>query len=289
MRRQAMFFLVLALLLGSLAALLAFQVLRPGDALTEVAGEMATEPVVVADRDIPLGTVLSVEDVRTVQWPAGALPDGFSRSASEVVGRGLLGPVRRNEPILSSKLARPEAGGGLSINIPEGHRALAYRVNDVVGVQGFIRPGHRVDVFVTAGPEAGTGQPTTKLLLQNIEVAATGTTIEPNPQGEPEAVPTVTLHLTPDQAEELTMATENARIQLALRNPLDPDTVVTPGVRLNQLLGVAPAPRPVASGAPAPRPAPAQRSLEVYRGNQRSTSDVTSTVGGGGGGGGGGR
>lgn len=288
-----MIYVVLALLLGGLAALLAWQVMSSDGTPVDARGDVTTVPVVVADRDLPFGTLVAVEDIRTVEWPADAVPDGFSRSASDVVGRGLLGPVRRNEPMLSSKLALPGSGAGLSINIPEGQRAMTFRVDDIVGVAGFIRPGHRVDVMVTVGPEAGGGQPTTKQVLQNVEVAATGHTIEPNPQGEPEQVPNVTLHLTPEQGERLIMAAGNGRIQLALRNPLDSDSIETPGVRLNQLLALAPAPRPVASSAPAAAPAAPRASpqvtLEVYRGNQRNTSTVdTSVVGGGGGGGGGG-
>jgi pilus assembly protein CpaB len=292
MRRQAIFFLVLAVLLGGLAAILALQVLRSPDGAPETVREVATEDVVVAARDIEFGSLLGMEDVRTVSWPADALPAGYSRSPSDVVGRGALLPIRANEPILSSKLALPEAGAGLSINIPEGYRAITVRVNDVVGVGGFVRPGHRVDVFVTASDQGGVAEPQTKLLLQNVPVAATGVTIAPNPQGEPENVPNATLHLTPDQVERLIMASENATFQLALRNPLDGDTVETPGVRFRQLIAGTPAPRaPVASGpAPAAAPrAPAQTTLEVYRGTQRSTSTVDTAVVGGGGGGGGGQ
>jgi pilus assembly protein CpaB len=293
MRRQAIFFLVLAVLLGGLAAILALQVLRAPDGAPESVREVATEDVVVAARDIEFGALVQMEDVRTVSWPADALPAGYSRSPSDVVGRGVLMPIRANEPMLSSKLALPEAGAGLSLGIPEGLRAITVRVNDIVGVGGFVRPGHRVDVFVTASDQAGVAEPQTKLLLQNVPVAATGVTIEPNPQGEPENVPNATLHLTPEQVERLIMASQNATFQLALRNPLDGDSVETPGVRFRQLIAGTPAPRaPVASGpAPAAAPrAPAQTTLEVYRGNQRSTSTVdTAVVGGGGGGGGGGQ
>ncbi len=295
MRRQAVFFLVLALLLGGLAALLALQVLRAPTGAPDAAREIATEQVVVATRDVSAGALLDMEDVRTVPWPAEALPAGYSRSVSDVVGRGVLLPIRMNEPILSSKLALPEAGAGLSINIPEGMRALTFPVNEIVGVAGFVRPGHKVDVFVTAGPEAAGGQTTTKLVLQNIEVAATGRTIQPNPQGEPETVQNVTFYMLPDEGERLIMASQQATIQLALRNPLDGDTVETQGVRLNQLIAGAPAPRPapvVRAPAPAPAPAapppPSRVQLEVYRGNQRGTQTVDTTVGGGGGGGGGG-
>ena len=289
MRRQALFFLVLALLLGGLAALLALQVLRPGTEGPQVTeGDIPTVEVVVASRDLPSGTVVGPEDINTIRWPAEALPAGFSSSASEVVGRGVLLTIRQNEPLLSSKLAGAEAGGGLSISIPEGKRALTFRVDDIIGVGGFVRPGHKVDVFVTA--EGTDGQPTTRLVLQQVEVAATGVTIEPNPQGDPESVPNATFHLGPEDAERLIMAARNGTIQLALRNPMDGDTVQTPGIRFNQLLAVGPtqpAPQPAARPAAAPAPQqPSRVNLEIYRGPQRSTSEVDTTVVGGGGGGG---
>ena len=293
MRRKAVLFLVLALVLGGLAAFLALQVLRPELADPQpTRAEVSTVDVVLAARDLPTGTVVGQGDIRTVPWPGDAIPAGFSSTAAEVVGRGVLLTIRENEPMLASKLARPEAGGGLSISIPEGQRALTFRVDDVIGVGGFVRPGHRVDVLVTVGADGGGGQPTTRMVLQNVEVAATGSTVEPNPQGEPETVPNATFHLAPDQAERLVMAARSGTIQLALRNPLDVDTVSTTGVRLNQVLGgAAPAPPPVRRVAPAPAApaAPSRVDVEVYRGPQRSTSTVDTSVVGGGGGGGGGR
>ena len=292
MRRKAVLFLVLALVLGGLAAFLALQVLRPELADPEpTRAQASTVDVVLAARDLPMGTVVGQADIRTIPWPGDALPMGFSSSPAEVVGRGVVLTIRENEPMLASKLARPEAGGGLSISIPEGKRALTFRVDDVVGVGGFVRPGHKVDVLVTVGADGGGGQPTTRMVLQNIEVAATGSTLEPSPQGEPESVPNATFHLEPEQAERLVMAARSGTIQLALRNPLDQDTVTTRGVRLNQVLaGSGPAPAPVvrrAAPAPAAPAAPARVEVEVYRGPQRSTSTVdTSVVGGGGGGGG---
>ena len=291
MRRKAVLFLVLALVLGGLAAFLALQVLRPE--LAEpgpTRAEGSTVDVVLAARDLPTGTVVGQSDIRTIPWPGDALPSGFSSSAAEVVGRGVLLTIRENEPLLAAKLARPEAGGGLSISIPEGKRALTFRVDDVIGVGGFVRPGHKVDVLVTVGADGGGGQPTTRMVLQNIEVAATGSTLEASPQGEPETVPNATFHLAPDQAERLVMAARSGTIQLALRNPLDLDTVSTPGIRLNQVLaGSGPPPAPAvrrAAPAPAAPAAPARVDVEVYRGPQRSTSTVdTSVVGGGGGGG----
>ncbi len=291
MRRKAVLFLVLALVLGGLAAFLALQVLRPELADPEpTRAQASTVDVVLAARDLPMGTVVGQSDIRTIPWPGDALPTGFSSSPAEVVGRGVVLTIRENEPMLASKLARPEAGGGLSISIPEGKRALTFRVDDVVGVGGFVRPGHKVDVLVTVGADGGGGQPTTRMVLQNIEVAATGSTLEPSPQGEPESVPNATFHLEPEQAERLVMAARSGTIQLALRNPLDQDTVTTRGVRLNQVLaGSGPAPAPVvrrAAPAPAAPAGPARVDVEVYRGPQRSTSTVdTSVVGGGGGGG----
>jgi len=276
MRRQAQFFLILAVFAGGLAALLATQLLRSPAA---PAGDdrPGTVSVAVAERDMNVGTLLGADDIRLVDWPAGNVPSGYSMSASEVVGRGLLSPVRANEPLLSSKLARPEAGGGMHIMIPEGKRAMSVRVDDVVGVAGFVLPGTRVDVVVTMERGARQGEPTTQVVLQNLEVISAGQSIERNPNGQPQQVAVVTLLVGPDQAEKLALAHSNARIQLALRNPLDVDSVGTSGIQASHLIGGPPV--PVQRRAAAPR-IPTRLEVEIYRGPERSTSTVDPTVGG---------
>jgi len=288
MRRQALMFLVLALAAGGLAAVLATRMMRTPPEVAE--GATATVSVAVAARDMNVGTLLATEDIRLVDWPGDAVPVGYSTTIDEVVGRGLMSPVKANEPLLSSKLASPESGGGMSIIIPQGKRAMSVRVDDVVGVAGFVLPGTRVDVVVTMDRAAGQEEAATRLVLQNLEVISAGQSLERNPEGEPQQVPVVTLLVGPEEAEQLALAHSNGSLQLALRSPLDQDTVSTPGIRASRLIAGTPppaAPRPAArvSAAPAAAPAPtapAQVILEVYRGPERSTATVDTTIGGGG-------
>lgn len=279
MRNRAGMLLLMAMLAGGAAAYLAYQFLRDpvGSSAVQRADAGELIQVAVAVRDLPVGHLLAAEDVRMVEWPARVVPEGFSRSPAEVVGRGLLSNVAMNEPFLPSKLASSEAGGGLSILIPEGKRAMAVRVDDVVGVAGFVVPGTRVDVVVTLD-ESGTNnsQPVTQLVLQNIEVMASGQSIQRDARGEPQTTTVVTLLVDPEQGEMLGLSANNGRIQLALRNSLDPDTVQTMGARVANLLR-RPPPAPVrASGPAAPRPAaaPSRVQVEVYRGPVRSESTV---------------
>jgi pilus assembly protein CpaB len=281
-------FLVLALAAGGLAAILATRMMRTPPEVAE--GAVTTTSVAVAARDMQVGTLLATEDIRLVDWPGDAVPLGYSTTIDEVVGRGLMAPVKANEPLLSAKLASPESGGGMSIIIPEGKRAMSVRVDDVVGVAGFVLPGTRVDVVVTMDRAAGQEEAATRLVLQNLEVISAGQSLERNPEGEPQQVPVVTLLVGPEEAEQLALAHSNGSLQLALRSPLDNDTVSTPGIRASRLIAGTPppaAPRPAVrvSAAPAAAPAPtapAQVMLEVYRGPERTTATVDTTIGGGG-------
>lgn len=286
MRRQALIFLILAVAAGGLAAMLAARILRaPPQSADDASGGFQT--VVVAARDMNVGTFLTAEDVLLVDWPAAHVPAGYSTSAAEVVGRGLLTPVRLNEPLLSDKLASREAGGGLQIMIPEGKRAMAVRVDDVVGVAGFVLPGSRVDILVTLDQAGQINEAATRLVLQNIEVVSAGQSIERTQDGAPQDVAVVTLIVGPDEAEKLALAHSDGRLQLALRNPLDLDSTQTTGIRSSQLLSgaSAPQPAPVVRAAPAPvnrAPAapqqPSSFQLEVYRGPERTTSTVEQSL-----------
>ena len=232
-----------------------------------------------------MGTLLEAQEVVLIDWPAGAVPVGYSTSAAEVVGRGLLAPVKANEPLLASKLANPEFGGGMHIIIPDGHRAMSVRVDDVVGVAGFVLPGTRVDVVVTMDRAANQTEPTTRLVLQNLEVISAGQSLERNPDGDPQQVAVVTLLVDPEEAEQLALAHSNGSLQLAMRSPLDLDTVSTPGITATRLIAGRPEPRRVVASGPrrAPNPQrPATVELEVYRGPERETATVDTTIGGGG-------
>ena len=240
-----------------------------------------TSNVVVAASDLQLGAELRKEDLRVIQWPQGAQPAGSFGRPEDLVGRGLIQPVAMNEPFLPAKLASKEAGAGLPPVIPPGYRALSVRVNDVVGVAGYVLPGTHVDVVATINPTAQPTDVTSKVVLTNVLVLASGTKIEQSENNKPIQVSVVTLLVSPDEAEKLTLASTEGKIQLALRNPLDKTAPVTPGIKPAPLVGSGMAPVRVASarvvrqGAPAAAPAPAAMpTVEIIRGDKRSQEVV---------------
>jgi pilus assembly protein CpaB len=243
---------------------------------------MATQPVVVASADLQLGTALKQEDLKVVNFPQGAAPEGAFSQTADLIGRGLIVPMVKNEPVLNAKLASKEAGAGLPPVIPEGMRAVSVRVNEVVGVAGYVLPGNRVDVVATASPTDSRSDTTSKVVLSNVQVLTAGTRMEQSQdENKPMQVTVVTLLVNPEQAERLALASTEGKIQLALRNPLDTSAPETPGIRTAGLMGgskAAPAaPRSARSSKPraaeapvampAPEPAP---SVEIIRGDKRS-------------------
>jgi len=244
---------------------------------------LPTKPVVVAATDLDLGAELRADDLRVIEWPAQSLPQGAYQQPDELIGRGLIMPVIQNEPFLPMKLASKEAGSGLPSVIPEGMRAVSVRVNEVIGVAGYVLPGTRVDVVATA-EASGQKDPTSKVVLTNMQVLAAGTKMERDVEGgKPVPVSVVTLLVTPEEAERLTLAATEGKIQLALRNPLDKTAPATPGVRPSTLLAfnkVQPkttAPRALArptavvAAAPAYEPPP---TVEIIRGDKRAHEPV---------------
>jgi len=232
-----------------------------------------TRHVVVANADLSLGRQLRREDLTTVDWPVTAVPEGAFEDPAAIVDRGLIISVVKNEAILPAKLASKEAGAGLPPIIPEGKRAVSVRVNEVIGVAGYVLPGTRVDVLTTANATNKTEDVTTKLVLANVQVLTAGTRLEQDSNdGKPIQVTVVTLVVTPEEAERLTLASTEGKIQLALRNPLDTSTPDTPGVRPGMLLGMA-VPKPVvrriapAPGVPA---APVPPTIEIIKGDKRT-------------------
>ncbi len=244
-----------------------------------------TQAVVVAAADLQLGAELKKEDVTVVQFPAGKTPDGTFAKPEEVLGRGLIVPIVKNEPILKAKLASKEAGSGLPPVIPEGMRAVSVRVNEVVGVAGYVLPGNRVDVVATASPTDAKADTTSKVVLSNVQVLTAGTRMEQGQdQSKPVQVTVVTLLVYPEQAERLALASTEGKIQLALRNPLDQGAPTTPGIKTAGLMGTAAAkpaqyasasrPRsaqPVTNTVPAAPPLP---TVEIIRGDKRAQEVV---------------
>jgi pilus assembly protein CpaB len=244
-----------------------------------------TQPVVVAAADLQIGAEVKKEDVTVVNFPAGQAPQGSFSKPADVIGRGLIVPVVMHEPILSAKLASKEAGVGLPPVIPEGMRAVSVRVNEVIGVAGYVLPGTRVDVVATASPTNERSDTTSKVILSNVQVLTAGTRMEQDQeQGKPVQVTVVTLLVNPEQAERLALASTEGKIQLALRNPLDQGAPVTPGIKTAALVGtvkqapvrqVATSARPKA-GQPVTQTVPVvvTPTVEVIRGDKRATEVI---------------
>lgn len=177
--------------------------------------------IVVAAEELLLGTRLTGPHLRMVPWPKAVELEGSFLDPEEIVGRGVVVRMLPNEPVMESKLAPIEAGVGLTTAIPEGMRAVAIKVNDVIGIAGFVLPGTRVDVIVVGSPDERKRNDTSKVILENIEVLAAGQNIQQSINGEPETVQVITLLVTPEGAEKLALASVDGRLQLALRHPLD--------------------------------------------------------------------
>ena len=199
---------------------------------TAPAGVEEVVPVVLAAKDLPLGTILAEDDLILLDWPSSVAPMGFATSKEELVGQSLIASVQTNEAILLSKL---ESSGllGILTQIPPGLRALTVRVDEVVGVAGFVTPQTRVDVILTQTPPGSTEQ-VSKVILQNIQAIAAGTTIQETEDGTPVPVTTVTVLVTLEDAEKLTLATKEGEIQMALRNTTDLEAVETDGARASE-------------------------------------------------------
>src|SRR5688572_25004305 len=135
---------------------------------------METTPVVVATADLELGTEIGTDDVHVIDWPADSAPRGAVATVEEIIGRGVIVPIVENEPILTVKLASKEAGAGLPPVIPPGFRAVSVRVNEVIGVAGYVLPGTHVDVVATVNPTSQQGDMTSKVILNNVMVLAAG-------------------------------------------------------------------------------------------------------------------
>jgi pilus assembly protein CpaB len=193
---------------------------------------------VVAKVDIQLGEKIIPEQLSVVQFPHGSLPDGTFPTVDKLVGRVAVVKIAAREPITDAKLAAEGTSGGLSAVIPEGYRAMNVKVDDVVGISGFIQPGALVDVVVVIDPTGvGSQNPISKIVLQNIKVLANGQNIDkPKDDREANSVKAVTLQVTPDEAEKLALASTEGKLQLVMRNSIDQGDTTTSGVDKRGLL-----------------------------------------------------
>src|SRR6202035_2473390 len=261
---------VLALALGAFVSLLVYKNLQGRSASNTEAGS----DVIVAADDIQVGARIEEHDARTAKFPTSGLPAGAYSKRSQVLGRGVIIPISKGEFILPTKLAPENAGSGLPSLIPPGMRAVSGRVNDVVSVAGFVGPGTRVDVLLTGTPNGSTESQTTTV-LQNVAVIAAGHTLERNAAGEAQNTPVITLLASPEDAERLTLASPEGKIQLALRNPLDTHQEGVEAANAKGLYkGGTPSPPPRAAVRPVkhkvePPPSPSVLSVEVYQGDKK--------------------
>ena len=269
---------VLALALGAVVSLFVYKNLQGKGQSTIEAGA----DVIVAAGDIQVGSRVEDRDVRIAKFPASGLPAGAYSKKSQVLGRGVIIPITRGEFILPSKLAPENAGAGLPALIPPGMRAVSVRVNEVVSVAGFVGPGTRVDVLLTGTPNGST-EPQTTTVLQNVAVIASGHTLERNANGEAQNTPVITLLASPEDAERVTLASSEGKIQLVLRNPLDThsDPVDAANARGLYKGGTVVAP-PRATVRPVkqqkiekPPPSPSVLSVEVYKGDKKTVVPLT--------------
>jgi len=256
MNRRLVTILLAAFVVAALCSVLVYRLVGMRIAATK---PQPSTRVVAAARDIKIGTVLSAPDLTTIQI-MGTVPKSAILDAKNAIGRGVTSTIYTGEPILDDRLAPMGSGGGLAATIKDGMRAIAVRVDQVVGVAGFVLPGMRVDVLISGVPPnatSGGGNNNTQVrtVLQNIEVLSAGTDIQKDAEGKPQQVQVVNLLVTPEQAQVLALASNETRIQLVLRNPLDTKVAPVEGTAMTNLFldQNAPASKPKLTGRVAPR------------------------------------
>jgi len=265
---------ILALALGFVASVYVYRNLQ----LKSGSGSEPGVDVIVAADDLQVGAKVEERDIKIIRIPAADLPPGSPRRRSDVLGHGVVVPISKGEFILPNRLAGENAGSGLPSLIPPGMRAVSVRVNEIVSVAGFVTPGTRVDVLLTGTP-GGTGEQQTTTVLQNVAVLASGHTLERTATGEAQTTAVITLLVSPDDAQRLTLASSEGHIQLALRNPLDTKQDEVPSSNSRGLYRGVAAPAPVqpiahhtvttARKIAAPPPASTGISVEVYQGDKK--------------------
>lgn len=237
MNRRLITILLAAFVIAAICAFLVYRVV--GNSMAAATHQSNTVKVVAAATDLKLGTLLTAANLSSIEI-AGPLPKGAILKPEQAVGRGVISDIYQGEALVEGRLAPVGSGGGLAATIPEGMRACAVKVDDVVGVAGFVTPGMRVDVLISGNPPSELNASTTtgqkvKTLLQNIQVLSAGTDIQKDTEGKAKPVQVVNLLVTPDQAEILSLASSQTHIQLVLRNPLDTQIAVTQGTVVSNL------------------------------------------------------
>jgi pilus assembly protein CpaB len=269
--------LLIAIVIGALTSAMVYRYLRSQQAAIEAARTAttaATVDVIVANATIPIGSRIEAKQLKVVRWPAGDEPEGTFHTPESVAGNIARTTIEKNEPLIQSQLVNQQVGL-LPLLITDGMRGMSVKVDSVTGVSGFITPSSRVDVLVSGTPEGGAEQ-MSKVVLQNVRVLATGTSIE-HLDNKPVEVPTVTLLVSPQDAEKLTIATRQEPVRLALRNFHDEESVQTSGVTTRALFGQErrPPPPPPAVPVVARRHEPSPRySVEVILGEKLTRQEL---------------
>jgi pilus assembly protein CpaB len=280
MNKRLLSVLIFAFLVSAGASVALYQLIA---SRVTVNAKSPSAQVLVAGRNLEIGSLIKDTDFKMVEWP-GAVPAGAIVKKEDAVGRGVIISIIEGEPIIESRLAPKGAGAGLAANIKPGMRAVALRVNDVNGLAGFVIPGMHVDVLISGTPPNNpnpTAGAVAKTLLQDIEILSAGQNIQKDAEGKPVVVNLVNVLVTPDQAEILNLATNDTRVQLVLRNPIDHATAATKGAWLQELYsGAIKKPAPVARAArpraadPLPQPAAPKPEppfvLEIINGTHRT-------------------
>jgi pilus assembly protein CpaB len=287
MNRRLVSVLVFALVVASLTSYVLYRLILSRVQTQDQGRTVATNRLVVAKHDIQVGAFIQDADLDEVAWGA-PIPEDALKNPQEITGRGVIATIYQNEPILLHRLAPRGAGAGLAATIPVGMRAVALRVNEVVGLAGFVVPGMRVDVLMAGNaPSAQQARFGTqcRTILQNIAVLSAGQKLDKTNDGKPESAQVVNLLVTPEQAEVLNLAMSETKVQLVLRNPLDTQTEKTAGTSIAGLFGMPggmpvatpdgpPSRPPVASPAPVPGAATLavreMARIEVFRGVKKS-------------------
>ena len=256
MNKRLLSVLIFAFLVSAGASVALYQLISSH--VTVNAKAAPSVQVLVAARNLEIGSLIKDSDFKMTEWP-GALPSGAIVKKEDAMGRGVIIAIYDGEPILESRLAPKGAGAGLAAQIRPGMRAVALRVSDVNGLGGFVITGAHVDVLISGTPPNNpnpTAGNVAKTLLQNIEILSAGQNIQKDAEGKPVVVNLVNVLVTPDQAEVLNLATNDTRVQLVLRNPIDHATAVTKGAWLQELYGGAGVPKATASAPKRARSAP---------------------------------
>lgn len=278
MNRRLISVFVFALVVAGITSFLVYRLI-----ILHVQAPAASVPsnkLVVAAHDLQVGALIHDFDLTQVPWSA-PIPDQAVKLPNQAVGRGVIATIYQGEPILDHRLAPKGAGAGLASTIPVGMRAVALRVNEVVGLAGFVLPGMRVDVLIAGtapGADSNWMGTQCRTVLQNIEVLSAGQKIEKNVEGKPESAQVVNLLVTPDQAEVLNLASSETKVQLVLRNPLDTKEQATHGTSIASLFGESGKPVAVLFRTPPPRPSvalpahhdPAVTTIEVFSGTKKT-------------------